>query len=288
MLTISYIENFPKPLYPYAKHTSVHPYIATMPYPTLHNHSDYWEIIIVTKGKILNVESSGKSICLPSGTLHIVRPNDEHFIAPDSEKGEISPFQYFNIAIKSSLLEAQFNLIDRNLFETIFNADTNNLYASDLFIAKTEQLIHSIHIVPFEDYKRKEKCCMALFLHLFDYIYSHYNPSSHNKPAWVAKIDAWFENQENLKAKVSDLCKMLSYSRTHLNRLFQEYYHKSPSRYLAELKMSYAAMFLESTDFSIADISMRIGYASFSRFDKIFKEFYKLSPREYKNHTKHF
>ena len=54
-----------------------------------------------------------------------------------------------------------------------------------------------------------------------------------------------------------------------------------------ELKLSYAAKLLQTTDLIVLDISSKVGYSSLSHFNRVFKATYHLTPSEYRNKSKH-
>lgn len=73
---------------------------------------------------------------------------------------------------------------------------------------------------------------------------------------------------------------------SYFNRLFAEKYHKSPSKYVNELRMGRAADLLMSQKYSIDDISRKTGYDNPNYFSRVFKSFYGVAPSNYNRFTK--
>lgn len=68
----------------------------------------------------------------------------------------------------------------------------------------------------------------------------------------------------------------------HFARLFKKLTGATPHAYLATLRTKQAQRLLAETDFSITDISGRVGYASSSHFSKAFRQTTGLTPREFR------
>ncbi|PWM02727.1 MAG: hypothetical protein DBY05_01515 [Clostridiales bacterium] len=75
---------------------------------------------------------------------------------------------------------------------------------------------------------------------------------------------------------------VLSYE--HVCRLHKKITGKTIVEHLTETRMAYATHLLATTDMSILEIAMEIGYNSLSHFNHLFKKYYNISPNEYKQH----
>jgi transcriptional regulator GlxA family with amidase domain len=63
-----------------------------------------------------------------------------------------------------------------------------------------------------------------------------------------------------------------------LQRLFQRYLNRTPSRYYLQIRLQRARELLQQTRMSVVEISSLTGFVSSSHFSKSFKEFYGHSP----------
>jgi AraC-like DNA-binding protein len=77
---------------------------------------------------------------------------------------------------------------------------------------------------------------------------------------------------------VERLAKKVGMGRSNLAARFVAQVGKTPIEVLTEERMKMAAMFLQSSDLKIAEISARIGYRSEAAFSRRFTDFYGLSP----------
>ncbi|NQZ12320.1 MAG: sigma 54-interacting transcriptional regulator [Algicola sp.] len=76
-------------------------------------------------------------------------------------------------------------------------------------------------------------------------------------------------------------------SPSHLSYLLKFYLKRSFKQILAELRIEKAKlMFCETPNLRITDVSLDVGFGDLSHFEKIFKRYTKVTPRQYKNQQK--
>lgn len=78
------------------------------------------------------------------------------------------------------------------------------------------------------------------------------------------------------------LAEKLKLSARQTQRLLMEYYGKSFQQKKTESRMSAAAILLSDKDRSITSIAEDLGYSSIEHFSSSFRNFYQISPREYR------
>ena len=81
---------------------------------------------------------------------------------------------------------------------------------------------------------------------------------------------------------VPELAKLCNLSVTHFRRLFRRTMGRAPSEYLLEVRMRMARSLLKSTEISVAEVALSIGYGSISSFNRHFRQNCGVSPREYR------
>jgi AraC family cel operon transcriptional repressor len=101
-------------------------------------------------------------------------------------------------------------------------------------------------------------------------------------PDWLD----WLVNEMHKKENfASGLSKMASLSRRtpeHLSRLFKKHLDVTPTQFVNELRLNYAANLLTSTDETITGIALDAGFGNLSHFYHLFKVRYKLSPKDFR------
>lgn len=85
---------------------------------------------------------------------------------------------------------------------------------------------------------------------------------------------------------LTSMAKDLGYSQFSLSRVFSKTFHRNFNQYLNETRAEYASALLMYTDQSIIDVSENSGFESQRTFNRVFKERYRMSPREYRNQYK--
>lgn len=75
----------------------------------------------------------------------------------------------------------------------------------------------------------------------------------------------------------------LGVSKYVLSRLFAKTFHCNFNRYVNGVRLHYAVSALENTNESITAICLESGFESQRTFNRVFKERYKMTPREYRN-----
>ncbi len=82
---------------------------------------------------------------------------------------------------------------------------------------------------------------------------------------------------------IKELVATSGYSRSHLSRLCMELYGKSPAQMVREKKMNLAEVYLRNSSEKITQISYKLGYSSPSVFSMAFKNYFGITPKEFRN-----
>lgn len=80
---------------------------------------------------------------------------------------------------------------------------------------------------------------------------------------------------------LKDVAKCISYHPNYISTILHRELGKSFSQILLEQRMERAVILLKGTDLPIEKIAVMLGYSNSSNFYKAFREYYKVSPREY-------
>ena len=90
---------------------------------------------------------------------------------------------------------------------------------------------------------------------------------------------------KNFREKISleQMAYDLGVSKYVLSRLFSKTFHCNFTSYVNGVRLNYAMSMLEGTNEPITNICFDCGFESQRTFNRVFKERYRLSPREYRN-----
>ncbi len=86
---------------------------------------------------------------------------------------------------------------------------------------------------------------------------------------------------ENLS--VEDLAELAGFSKFHFTRLFKQFTGMTFYNYLNQQRIMYAEKLLGDPNLSITEVAMSAGFASISTFNRLFKDYKKYTPSEYRN-----
>lgn len=84
------------------------------------------------------------------------------------------------------------------------------------------------------------------------------------------------------KITIDELANRYCVSKTTLKNCFKEVYGKPIFKWRKEYKLDYACRLIENDEFTISEISKKVGYSSPSKFSHAFKEHVGCTPSEYK------
>lgn len=104
-------------------------------------------------------------------------------------------------------------------------------------------------------------------------------PSSENL---AIKLKEFLEANLHHSITLVDMESHFHYSSRHLNRVFHQYYHASIGQYLRDRRFELASRWLATTNRSIKDIALSLGYGNISHFCRYFRKRKNLSPSEYR------
>ncbi|WNS82274.1 AraC family transcriptional regulator [Domibacillus sp. DTU_2020_1001157_1_SI_ALB_TIR_016] len=151
----------------------------------------------------------------------------------------------------------------------MYSEDAYNL--SDLYIrlvdkCKTVEEIFALHNKMFTDYTKrmselkKEKIYSKPVLRCIDYIDLHLHET----------------------ITVKSLAQYVSLSPTYLSALFSKETGTSISEYIREKRINTAITLLKYSEYTCMEIANNLGFSSQSHFNKLFKQYTGLTPKEYR------
>mgnify|MGYP005884838731 FL=1 len=82
-----------------------------------------------------------------------------------------------------------------------------------------------------------------------------------------------------------ELATICSLSEVQLRRKFKEYLNMPPGEYLAMVRVQKAYELLNSTNYSMTEVALRVGYQDVSSFNRNFQKIMGISPYQYKKNN---
>lgn len=102
----------------------------------------------------------------------------------------------------------------------------------------------------------------------------------------ITLIDEYVENHLTEHISIKQLCNEFKTSRTQLYAAVSNHIQGGLAAYIKEKRLITAKKLLNTTDFSMTEISERVGFSDYNYFSKSFKKKYGMTPKKYKSTLK--
>ena len=107
-------------------------------------------------------------------------------------------------------------------------------------------------------------------------------PALRTLPGAVETARTLMDSELSTGINASQVAARVGYSRSQLNRLFQEHAGQTLAQYLTEKRVSLARELLTNSNLAIAQVGRRIGIHEPHHFNKFIRRHLGVSPREYR------
>ena len=251
-------------------------HILDFPFSKEHSHKDYWEFQILLDGAITHY-LNGKKESYTKGTLFYLTTQDYHAIRTLDKKN----LRYLNILAKEESLIPLLDAISPTFRDTLLKGKRSFLLP-DHIILSIEEILHNANMLSSKEYEIHNKLIFSALMLILQFLYTQHIESFEKHEDWEELLGKAKENKAFLSYKIPDLCRILNYSKSQLNRVFQKRYGVSPHEYLIDYKFRYARNLLSHTKTKIIDIATQVGYKNLSQFNAIFKQKFGITPSEYR------
>ncbi len=254
-----------------------------------HSH-DFFEIFLLIEGKQI-YEVNDKTYQVEAGSLILVRPNEVH------SRKYIEKGLHINVAFSTDIAHSIFKYLGDGF-------PTNELLLLDelplVVLDENERKLcrYRLEELKTVDYNNPEMLrtkvrviVMELFTH---YFYSFgmydkmYNKKNESIPRWFSLVLRNMEKPENFTEGIDKLLEFSRCTHEHLCRMFQSYLQCTPTEYINNLKLNYAANNLTYSDTKIIDIAYDAGFDNLSHFYHVFKKKFNTSPVRFRKMYKQY
>ncbi len=101
----------------------------------------------------------------------------------------------------------------------------------------------------------------------------------------IRRVVIHLNNQLEKKIQLEQLAKVACFSPFHFIRVFESIMGETPQQYLIRKRMERAGFNLLKHDWSVTDVAFSVSYETPSSFCKIFKNVFRISPRQFRDTT---
>ena len=243
---------------------------------TLHKHTD-WEFTTIINGHALNIVN-GVPHTTSFGTFMLLGPNHLH------EQQSDTPLVRRDICVSCHNLKKYCMEIYPGLYEEL-NADHE-----PILICIPPHTMHEINerLKSLDIYKNTDKDYTNSILHsiitylLGVYLENKYYSEKQTTPPWLLEFLRKIQSPEYFSKKISELVSLSNYTHAHFLELFKQHMGQTLVEYVTSLRMNYAAKMLLNTNIQIITLSNEIGYSNPSFFTQKFRDYFNVTPSEYR------
>ncbi len=243
-----------------------------------HSH-EFFELVLVLKGSIGHIVGADHTV-LAAGSLTLVRPQDAHCFQQLGRAG----CQLINLAFSARSMYALLDylgtgfqperLLDARLPPTVMLT----AHLKDNLRGQIEKL----NSLPLD---RADQVRTGLRLLLLDILARHFGPDGQPEPAWppwMVKLVKEMQLTENFVPGLGRMQRLAAVSPEHLARTFRRYLDKTPTEFVNELRLNYAANLLAHSDLPILQVASAAGFESLSHFYRLFAVRFGESPARFR------
>ena len=244
-----------------------------------HTH-DFYEAFIVEEGPLQH-HVNGRVETLYPDTLVLVHPEDYHFFS----RKDKAHAQFFNLAFGEEEFQQAKKLaalcaphIEN---QPLSDKVTLTHELSRLLLRRMKWLRDVATPIPQEVQQTEGVTLLADILVLC----AVGSGNAHTIPYWLRKACSAMREQENMVLGIPRLVELSGKTQEHLTRSMRKYMGQTPSAYVNTVRLERAAEELATTDRSVFEVMLNVGFQNTSYFNKLFKEKYHVSPRKYRSGT---
>lgn len=242
-------------------------------YP-LHDHIGFFEFFFVIKGKAIHF-INGENKLLTRGTLVFIRPGDKH----SYESFNRHDFELVSVGFPTNEFESAcaFLGIDPLLFTE--GSLPPDIVLSGYELADTERKL--LHIGQHTSPDERRLYFRGLLPLILCRLLSAQTEQSAAIPNRLCALLDKMSDRENFIEGLPRLLELSGASQEHLTREFRKYLNMTPTEFINQKRISYAAELLLNSSNEVIDICFMCGFNNLSHFYHIFKRTYGCSPKQF-------
>ncbi|GLC79933.1 AraC family transcriptional regulator [Lacrimispora brassicae] len=276
-----------KKMLEHGKMISIRPHTRFVHFPK-HKHN-YIEVIYMCKGETVHI-IDGETVVLKTGELLFLNQHATQEILPAGEADIGVNFiilpEFFDTAFE--MMGEEENLLGDFLVGCLC---FDPRYASYLHfqvadVLPVQNLVENMVWTLLSNQPNKRSINQITMGLLFLQLMHYTDKISHTPESFEQKLifQVLTYIDENYKeGELTDLAALLNYNIYWLSRTIKRLTGRTYKELLQVKRLNQASFLLLNTRLSVADISIAVGYDNTSYFHRIFRNYYGMSPKEYRD-----
>lgn len=256
-------------------------------YPA-HSHN-YLEVIYVCSGSLKQILDDETELQMETGDLLFIRQGVRHKSSVPSYDDIAIHFMILPEFLRYPLGMLTENTLLRRFVEGVIegNDDTEKYLHFHLQeMREAKNLLENMTISILHKTRNEQRILQAtmgvLFLELTARTYKITvgEPSEYERSLVLRALAYAEENYQT--ATLEEFCKSVNQPVYYISRLVKKYGPYTFTRYVQKRRLIQAANMLQTGLYTIEEIIAAVGYENSSHFHRLFKEEYKMTPKEYR------
>ena len=247
-------------------------------FPLLHDH-DYFEFFLVIDGAIEHFVNNRK-FQLGKGHMLFIRPTDVHSLNVSSKSG----CHFVNLAVLRRTIDDMFEYLGYGLDrERLLNSEfppSVLLSAGELnsLVSKLDRL----NTLPVNDKGRLNTELRVILIQLVTEYFEKEADFDQEMPEWLKQTIDALQDPGNFLSGLPSVRDIACKSDEHISRTFKKYLGKTPTQYINELRLNFAANQIRFTSKKISEICYEAGFENQSNFHRLFKSTFGYTPYQFR------
>ncbi len=240
---------------------------------------EYYEIFLMIKGKALHFVN-GKTDLIEQGTLIFIRKDDVH-----DYKSIDGSFELANLAFSEGTMQRLIEYLGSGFpAKDLLTCE----YPPEVHLADNEAKrlylkMAELNTVNFSDSAKLKFKMRRLLCDIFADYFEAPPEKNSDIPFWLENAYRKMRDPRNFIEGKEKLFSLAGKTREHTTRCMKKYYGVTPSDYVNELRLSYAANLLMSSNLNATEICYECGFQNVSWFYNEFTARFGVTPGQYKH-----
>ncbi len=243
----------------------------------LHCH-DYYELFLMMKGTAFH-SVNGRTTVIEEGHLIFIRKDDVHDYTSND-----GAFELANLAFSEETLRSLFEYLGEGFpGEKLLAAQfPPEIRLSANETKKLYLKLAELNTVNFSDSAKLKFKMRKLLADIFSDYFENPGDNDSDIPFWLENAYRKMRDPKNFIAGKEKLFFLAGKTREHTTRCMKKYYGITPTDYVNELRLSYAANLLMSSNLNATEICYECGFQNVSWFYNEFANRFGVPPGQYK------
>lgn len=243
-------------------------------FPHIH---DFYELLLTVKGCQLLIVN-GEKIILKESTLTLIRLQDIHY------KKYLEDGVHINVCFSQETMNELLHYLGEGFPRDLLLKSKIPPY---IILTPQEKAIiqtklENLNLINASETQIIKTNLRMLLFELLTKYFTNVTVQKDNVPSWIATVVTEMRKKENFHQGLPKLLELSGVAHEHLCRLFKKHLRTTPTNFINEQRLNYAANLLLHSDMDITNVALESGFSNLSYFHHVFKEKFHTTPIKYK------